>query len=306
MYSKLRRKLVFTVAYIIIPMVVLSFLAQGTRADWYLKDTKAETYHARGGLTLIPDGVEDATWSSTEEFLETDGNPNLEFHMKFNSTSSLAYCLIIVKNYSHSANESVLLILSNNGTTLTKDNPDLFKDAKYADINNKTEDRRLVAGNYKTVDEDQNITGKMSFQFKEGLTNHSVYEFGFKFNNTDPGLDTVWTFGQTYAAKIQVQDEVAGWVIDDYPLFGIEFGLAGGEPNETLSPFDLDVKLLTWIAFIGVGGIYGIIGVYVIVSRSKGIVVPKGRAPEELEEETEPSSDAAEVEQEETEESEED
>ncbi len=294
MYSKLRRKLIFTIACLIIPMVIVSIGAQSTRAAWVIGNNANGIYPARPGYTPIFDGVQESSWGSTTTYLENT-YPSIEFHMKYNG--SMAYCLIIVKNYTHSANESVLLILSNNGTTLTEIK--YFIDAKYADINNKTEDRRLVAGNY-VADDDQNITGKMSFNFEQDIRNHSVYEFGFKYNNTDPTLDTDWTFGKTYAAKIKVMDEVAGWSFD-YPLFGIEFGLIGGEGNDTITPFDLDMQLLTWIAFIIVSGIYGVIGIYVAISRGKLIVIPKERAPEELEEATEPYSDTSEEVQEETE-----
>ncbi len=270
-------------------MVFLSYIAQGARAGWFIGDKEETVYPTRPGYTPTLDGVADATWDSAKKFLNTDKSPPIEFRMKYNG--SMVYCLIIVKIYTHSVNESVLLILSNNGTALTESNPTLFVDAKYIDIHGRTEDRRWQASDYVLLPGDEtNLAGSVNFDFEQGIRNNSVYEFGFPCNNTKLNQNINWTFGNTYAAKIRVQDETEDWSIE-YPLFGIEFGLAGGLGNETISPFDVDWNLLTWIAFIIVGGLYGIIGVYVTISRSKVIAVPKERAPEELEEPTEPSTD---------------
>ncbi len=300
MYSKLRRKLNFTIACVIIPMVFLSIIAQSTIAqsintNWEIGNSKNNVYPARPGSTPILDGIEEASWQTLlcPGMVDNVDGPNVEFRMKYNS--SFIYCLVIVKKNDIHTNEAVLLILSNNGTTAPQ-----FPDAKYINFdNNFTEDRRLVANNYTRFpsDNQNNITGKAGLSFEAGIRNWSVYEFRFNYNNTDTAVDANWTFGKTYAAKLRVGDattignNTATGTYTEYPSFGIEFGVLGGPGNETITPFDLDVKLLTWIAFIVVGGIYAIIGLYVAISKNKVSVFPKERAPEELEDEAETPSE---------------
>ncbi len=281
MYSAQRKKSYFTIACLIIPILTAIYLIPNGQAYWIMGASEASIYPARPGRTPVLDGIIENWWSTSSKFSENTMNPSLDFYMRINGSS--AYCLIVVKKSSHTANESVLLLLSNNGTTLT--DPLLLIDAKYADINNVTEDRRLVAGEYNT-DDDQNITGQVRFEAK----NWSVYEFGFKYNNTNPELDVTWTIGNTYRAQIRVGDAVLEDYIDS-TAFGIEFGVAGGAGNETINPFDIDVKLLAWISFISISGIYGVIGIFIAISKKKVILVPKARSPDEVEEISEASTE---------------
>jgi len=291
MYSATRSKSFFTIVMLIIPIVMGFWLTPVVHAEWF-QANEEDTYSAFPSLTPKLDGVQEASWAVCAVFKEGNIQPNLEFQMKYNG--SMAYCLITVKNNIHSANESILLMLSNNGTSLT----DLkyFTDEKYIDINNNTEDRRLQAGEY-VLDDVQNITGKASL-FEPSGKNYTVYEFGFSYNNTNPDQDIVWIFGNTYLAQIRVGDAVTKQYVN-YTSFGILFGPPGNATTPGLGEFVFDMNLVTWISFGVAAGIFGILGIFTLISKKMVVTLPIGRTPEEREKQPETVSKDAEGEEEE-------
>src|SRR4030042_1760266 len=184
MYSTTRSKSFLAIALVIIPIILMNGIIPIVNAAW-TQDGKTDVkYIAKPGRQPKLDGIRETLWDDSKTLKEIDMQPRLEFQMR--SNKSYAYCLIIVKNSTHSANESVLLMLSNNGTGVETNKSKYFIDAKLVDINNKTEDRKMVAENYDLDDnpENQNITGYVS-SFVDTGNNNTVYEFRFPYNNTN-------------------------------------------------------------------------------------------------------------------------
>ncbi len=277
MYSARCRKLVFTIMFLaIIPFIANLFIPQVmAEGEWVIGDTATNTYPAGPSYIPVLDGVEETAWDSTSKLYNDGITPRIAFRMKYNLT--MAYCIIIVKTTTHTTNESVILLLSNHGTKFTAD--EYYKDAKFIDINNATEDRQWVDGSTYIVDSEQNITGTVSFD-NPTVRNWTVYEFGFCYSNTNPDVDTVWMIGNTYLAKIKVGDAATG-NYETSPSFAIEMGETVNATESDIFDFLLDINVITWMVFTISVALYAILGVYVFISKKK-VVGLTGFTPEML------------------------
>src|SRR5271157_925701 len=144
-----RQKFCLIAFSLIVPLIILSGLISGARATWtYGCDSASgctnSDYIVSPGQTPVIDGVLDPSWSFTNVSVEDSQNPRLDFRMIFNGRT--VYSIVTVRNDTHSQNETVLLLISNNNTHLLDEK--YFIDAKYLDINNLTQNRQQIAQSY--------------------------------------------------------------------------------------------------------------------------------------------------------------
>jgi hypothetical protein len=243
--------------------MVLSSLVSDSRATWTLGTDSSNPYVVSPESAPAIDGVKDPVWSLTNTTSENDINPRFDFEMIYNG--STMYALITVKNDTHTQNESVMLLVSNNGTQLT--DPSYFINAKYLDINNVSIDEQLIAGNY-YPELTQNITGACS-TFNQTGVNWTRYEYAFPYNSSNPSAYMNWTLGGTYLIEIRYYPDYRNTSIyvQTEPMV-IAFGIWGSGGNST-STFNFSADTLTQVIFYSVLGIYGVIGIYVVIARGR-------------------------------------
>lgn len=268
---------------LIIPLIVISDLTPLTLGAWTIGTGTDSQYPVNSGSIPVIDGVQDASWGSTQ-VATTDGTPALDFRMSY--TDMTLYALVTVKNGTHPAGEYIMLLISNNGTFLT--DPSYFIEGKYLNINNVTHDRRYVAGGY-TQDEDiYNMAGAVSSAAVGGV-NYTYYEFSFPINGTNPNIYVNWTLGNTYLLKIRYGDDISGTYNDSDPLT-INFGTS---PSSTNPLFNVPTNIWAWIIFGSVAVLFGSFGIYIASSKGQKIVTVRRTAESEQKQEKseEPSYD---------------